>query len=125
MPRIRTFKPQFWGSPEIAAMSRDARLLALGLISFADDDGRFIAGISGINGYVFQNDNLPSSRVMKWYGEVLDTGFVHAYSASGVHYGCIPSWHNHQVINRYTPSKLPPPIDVDCAVRKQGGSTDV
>jgi hypothetical protein len=106
-------------------MSRDARLLALGLISFADDDGRFIAGISGINGYVFQNDNLTSSKVMKWYGEILETGFVHAYSDSGVHYGCIPSWHNHQVINRYTPSKLPAPLDVDCAVRKQGGSTDV
>jgi hypothetical protein len=118
MPRIRTFKPQFWGSPEIAAMSRDARLLALGLISFADDDGRFVAGISGINGYIFPNDDLPSGRVQKWFGEVVASSFVHVYADSGVKYGCIPSWHNHQVINHYLASKLPPPCDIDCAVRK-------
>ena len=119
MPRIRTFKPQFWGSPDIKPMSRDARLLALGLISFADDDGRFIAGISGINGYVYPNDDLPSSKVQKWFSEVVETGFVHTYSECGVKYGCIPSWHNHQVINPYLPSKLPAPTDIECAPRKQ------
>ena len=48
MPRIRTLKPSFWSSPEAAAMTRDARLLTIGLMSFADDDGRFIATIPEI-----------------------------------------------------------------------------
>ncbi len=29
MARIRTIKPTFWGSPEVAGMTRDARLLVL------------------------------------------------------------------------------------------------
>ena len=41
--RIRTIKPSFWGSPTIAPLSRDARLVAIGLMSYADDDGRFLA----------------------------------------------------------------------------------
>ena len=116
MPRIRTIKPSFWSSPEVRVMSRDARLLAVGLISFADDDGRFVSGVAGINGYVFPNDDLPSSRVRRWLGELIDVGFVHAYEVEGVQYGVIPTWHRHQVINRYTPSRLPAP-DIECVER--------
>ena len=56
MARIRTIKPSFWGSPTIAPLSRDARLLAIGLMSYADDDGRFLAATNALNGYVFPND---------------------------------------------------------------------
>ena len=120
MPRIRTLKPTFWTSPEVKRMSRDARLLAIGLISFADDDGRFVAGISGINGYVYPNDDLPNTRVRRWFNECIDVGFVHPYSIDGVEYACMPTWHLHQVINRYTDSKLPAP-DIECAPRKTKG----
>jgi hypothetical protein len=60
MARIRTIKPSFWGSPTVAKLSRDARLLAVGLISMADDDGRFLCSTAAVNGYVFPNDDLPS-----------------------------------------------------------------
>ncbi|MBK9156650.1 MAG: hypothetical protein IPM11_00700 [Micropruina sp.] len=119
MARIRTIKPSFWGSPTVAALSRDARLLAIGLMSFADDDGRFLAALNAINGYVFPNDDLPPTKVKKWLTECEEVGFVHLYALDGVTYGCIPTWHLHQVISRYTPSRLPEP-DVDCAPRNQG-----
>lgn len=122
MARIRTVKPSFWGSKAIAPLSRDARLLALGLISFADDDGRFLASINAINGYVFPNDELPPPKVRKWLNECAKTGLVHEYEAEGIRYGCFPSWHEHQVINRYTPSTLPEP-DVTCAPRRTKATT--
>ena len=34
-----------------------------------------------------------------------------------IRYGVLPTWHEHQVINRYTPSTLPEP-DVQCTPRK-------
>ena len=116
MARIRTIKPSFWGSPTIAKLSRDARLLTAGLISFSDDDGRFLGSITAINGFVFPNDELPSSKVRRWFSEITTVGLIHEYEVDGVRYGCFPSWHEHQVINRYTPSTFPEP-DVPCVPR--------
>jgi hypothetical protein len=116
MSRIRTVKPSFWGSGDVARLSRDARLLALGLVSMADDDGRFLAATTAINGYVFPNDDLPNGKVSKWIEELAASGFIHLYTVCGVRYGVMPTWHLHQKINRHTPSILPPP-DIDCAPR--------
>ena len=121
MARIRTVKPSFWGSGDTAKLSRDARLLALGLVSMADDDGRFLAAATAINGYVFPNDDLPNTKVSKWLDELAASGFVHLYAFDGVRYGVMPTWHAHQKINRYTPSLLPPP-DIECVPR--GSSKD-
>ena len=124
MARIRSMKPTFWGSPEAANMSRDARLLTLGLISHSDDDGRFLGSIASINGAVFPNDDLSPARIRAWLREVVATGMVHLYIVDGVQYGCFPSWHKHQVINRHTPSVLPAP-GVECAPRgKKGGEEE-
>lgn len=111
-------KPSFWGSPEAGRMCRDARLLVLGLISEADDDGRFLGSPAAITGFVFPNDeDITPAKVRKWLGEAADTGMVYLYRVDGIQYGCLPSWHKHQVIDRYTPSTLPPP-DIECAPRK-------
>ncbi len=123
MARIRSIKPSFWGSQEAANMSRDARLLTLGLVSHADDDGRFLGSIASINGTVFPNDDLHPAKVRAWLAEIVATGMVHLYTASGVQYGCFPSWHKHQVINRYTPSVLPTP-GVECAPRRRKGGDE-
>jgi hypothetical protein len=121
MARIRSIKPSFWGSPEAANMTRDARLLALGLISSADDDGRFLGSIAAISGAVFPNDDLSPTKVRAWLSEIVSVGMVHLYTVDGVRYGCFPSWHKHQMINRHTASVLPRP-DVECWPRgKKGG----
>ena len=117
MARIRTMKPSFWGSSTIAHLSRDARLLLLGLISNADDDGRFLASAPAILGTVFPNDDdVTPAKVSRWFGELVHVGIVHPYRAGAVRYGVLPTWHEHQVINRYTPSLLPEP-DIECVPR--------
>jgi hypothetical protein len=115
--RIRTTKPSFWGSGTIAKLSRDARLTTLGLISFADDDGRFLAATNAINGFVYPNDDLPPAKVRRWLDEIANVGLVHEYEVDSIRYGCFPSWHEHQVINRYTPSVLPAPA-IECVPRQ-------
>jgi|LSQX01.3.fsa_nt_gb hypothetical protein len=110
MARIRTIKPEFWGSPEVAAMCRDARLLTIGLISYSDDDGRFLANFAAIAGYVYPNDSdITPRKLARWLDEVAATGMVALYEDRGVRYGHFPSWGKHQVINKRTPSRLPPP----------------
>lgn len=110
--RIRSIKPQFWGDDKIARVSRDARLLALGLISMADDDGRFLASHSSICGYVYPHDSIKPASLTKWLNELQSVGLVHLYEVNGLHYGCFPSYRNHQRISHPQPSSLPAPQDV-------------
>lgn len=120
-PRIRTIKPEFWGSPDVSRLSRDARLLLIGLFSMADDDGRFLASPNAIIGHVYPNDdNVSAAQIRKWLAECSEGDEpVHLYEAERIKYGCLPNWHKHQRINRYTPSKMPAPL-IECALRTRG-----
>lgn len=108
MARIRSIKPSFWSDESVAEMSLEARLLAIGLISFADDEGRFLASTTAVAGYVFPHDRFPASKIQRWMDEVEGTGMVRLYTVRGREYGVFPNW-RHQRINRPTPSVLPAP----------------
>jgi DNA replication protein DnaT len=109
MPRIRTIKPTFWSDEAVANLTRDARLLALGLISFADDEGRFLASPAAIAGYIYPHDVVPPARVRRWLAEVQSTGIVLLYTANGLEYGMFPNYRKHQRISHPQPSTFPHP----------------
>lgn len=114
MARIRTIKPSFWGDHDVAELSRDARLLLIGLISVADDEGRFLASTSAISGYVFPNDDLPPAKVRRWMDEIDATGIVHFYRVGRIEYGVFPKYRKHQRISKPQSSPLPaPPLEGD------------
>jgi hypothetical protein len=112
VPRIRTLKPEYWGDAGVAKLSRDARLLLLGLVSLSDDEGRFLASPPSILGYVFPNDDIRPYRLKAWLAEVEKAGLIHLYSVDGIPYGLILGWSEGataQRINRPHESTLPPP----------------
>ncbi len=111
-PRIRTLKPEMWEDEKIGDISRDARLLFLGLISLADDDGRFRLQPAPLIGKLFPEDGVAPSRFMRWLREITDQELVLLYEAGGKTYGVLPKWHKHQKINRYSPSELPTPVGI-------------
>lgn len=109
MARIRSIKPSLWGDEKVARLSRDARLLFVGLISSADDHGRFLASPQVINGYVFPHDDLPPAKIRKWLDEIAATGLIVLYQPNGLQYGALPHWGDHQRISHPQPSTIPPP----------------
>lgn len=109
--RIRTIKPQFWGSHDTSRLSIHARLLFIGLISMADDEGRFLASPNSVNGFVFPNDDLPPARIRKLLDECADVGVIRLYQIQGINYGLIPTFRAHQRVSHPQPSALPPPAD--------------
>lgn len=109
MPRIRTIKPGLWSDAKVASLSHDARLLLIGLISFADDEGRFIASPAAVRGYVYPHDHVTDGYVRRQLDAVAKAGIVWLYTADGLEVGCFPTWSRHQRINRPTPSVIPPP----------------
>lgn len=106
MARIRSLKPQVWQDEKIGQVSRDARLLFVGLITQADDDGRFLTLPSVICGNVFPRDTDAARKLPKWFAELEAVGLIRLY---GGEYGCLPKWTSHQKISHPTPSILPAP----------------
>src|SRR5215217_4325541 len=99
MARIRTVKPSFWSDGEVAELSIEARFLLLGLISFADDEGRFVASPSAIAGYVYPHDELPPVKLKRWLAELEATRTVRFYVVGSRRYGWFPQYTKHQRIS--------------------------
>ena len=114
MSRIRTVKPSFWSHHKTARVSRDARLLFLGLLNEADDEGRLDGSAKRIAGIVFPHDSdVTARKVDKWLSELALVGLAVPYEACGHWYLVLPGFTEHQVVNRPTPSTLPaPPPDI-------------
>ena len=91
-----------------ADLSRDARLdCSSDSISFADDDGHFIASTSAIGGHVFPHDDLPRDH-QTWLGEIAKRapGMVTLYEVDGRRYDVFRHCRDHQRIGHPQPSVL-------------------
>jgi 5-methylcytosine-specific restriction endonuclease McrA len=107
-PRIRTIKPELWQDEKVGGLSRDARLLFIGLVTMADDEGRLRALPAVILGHCLPYDADALRKVETWLAEVAASGLVTRYVVDGTPYVQINGWTRHQVINRPTNSELPP-----------------
>ncbi|HXO86920.1 MAG TPA: hypothetical protein VN803_15465, partial [Gemmatimonadales bacterium] len=111
--RIRSIKPEMRQDERYARLTYPARELFNGLITMADDEGRFRALTSQIVGHIFPYDEERDAelyqRIREWVAEIKDSGMVLFYLAENVPYGAFRHWAKHQKINRPTPSDLPPP----------------
>jgi hypothetical protein len=109
-PRIRTIKPELWQDQDLQLLPVHARLLFIGLLSNADDEGR-LEGHSGlIRARIFPCDADVTNRRIEGWLEALEEGrFVALYAVSGRPYIEITNWLKHQKINRPTASSIPDP----------------
>lgn len=110
MARIRTVKPEFWGHPKTARISRDARLLFLGLFNESDDEGRQLGSPKKIAGVVFPNDDdVTPKLITKWLDELEREALIHRYSVEGIGYVLIDGFCEHQKVAHPAKSRLPAP----------------
>ncbi len=109
-PRIRTVKPEMWADEKIGALTRDQRLVFVGLITMADDAGRLRALLAAILGHVLPYDTDVTPDVLDgWLGRLADVGLIVRYEHQGVPYIAITGWARHQRIEKPSPSPLPAP----------------
>ncbi len=114
MPRIRTVKPYIWSDEAIGRVSRDARLLFVGMVTQADDDGRLVATASALIGAIYPYDDLSSKQVERWRDELQQAGLVVLYQVGRAVYASLVGFSKHQRIQKRQPSSLPaPPPDDD------------
>ena len=120
MARIRTIKPEFWTSDQVMDVSRDARLLFIGIWNFADDHGRICLKPRTLKARILPADeDVTVADVERMVDELIQAGLILEYWYPSVperyqrvpqaqRYGMITGWH-HQRIDRPQPSKLPDP----------------
>lgn len=108
-PRIRTIKPEIWADERVGDLSHGARLLFIGLITMADDEGRLRELPAAILGHVFPYDDISTAKLSKWLTEIAATGMIVRYTVDGRRYVAFPRWTTHQKVDKGNESSLPVP----------------
>jgi len=102
MARIRTTKPEFWTSEQVADCSLVARLLFIGIWNFCDDHGLHPASIKRLKMEVFPSDQLGNEAIQAMIDELLAVGLLFAYQVDGKDYWQVTGWAKHQKIEKPT-----------------------
>lgn len=112
MARIRTIKPEFWTSEQVADCSPIARLAFIGLWNFCDDNGIHPASVKRLKWEVFPSDSFDEQELQQVVDELIAAGLMLRYLADedGKAYWQITGWHKHQKIERPT-HRFPLPGD--------------
>ena len=108
--RIRTIKPEFWRSADIAALSVEDRLLFIGLWSYVDDNGVGRDDPQLIQCDLYPLDTFTEASVRTHGGlmRLSQQGLITRYEGpGGRRYLQINSWDKHQKINRPSKPRFP------------------
>lgn len=106
MARIRTIKPDFWTDENIVECSVSARLLFIGLLNFADDNGNLVYSAKKIKMQIFPGDSFDCEPLIN---ELITHGLLIEYSVNNSKYLNIKGFKKHQVINRKSKTDIPEP----------------
>lgn len=109
MARIRSIKPEFWTSEQVADCSPTARLLFVGMWNFCDDQGVHPASPKRLKMEVFPADAFTLEQIEGWIDELREAGLIVEYTAEGQDFWAVTGWH-HQKIEKRT-NKYPAPPD--------------
>ena len=109
MPRIRSIKPDFWKDHHLAtSLSRDARLLYIGMWNFADDHGVLEGPAERIKAEVFPYDSV---NIKKLLSELIQLKRLVEYKVGNSFYFWLPKLNKHQKLDRPRDSNLPMPSE--------------
>lgn len=110
MPRIRTLKPEIWQSPQVMRLHHSARLLFIGLITQADDQGRGSAEPLKIRATIYPCDEVTPVDIGQWLDLLAEVGLAEFYQTAdrGPVY-CLTGWKRNQKIDKAKASTFPDP----------------
>lgn len=109
MARKRMIDPTIWADEDFNNLSSDAKILFIGMISNADDEGRLPGNSLYLSANIFPYAGMTKEKAEKLRGEVLARmSSVVLYEVDGKEYLQLKKWDDYQSINRPTPSKYPP-----------------
>ena len=111
--RIRTIKPEFWANEKMAKVDDFTRLLAIGLLNYADDHGYFWANPMLIRGALFPFDE-DSTKIRRSLAQLSADGYIRlGKTADGRVGGQVTKFASHQRVDRPQESRIKDLITFD------------
>ena len=110
MAKPRSIDPLFWDDEDIANLSRDERLMIIGIVTvFADDEGRFPAEANAIRKRLFADDrDITTEIVAGWLSNIAQRWHnFKLYTVRDKQYGWFASWDRWQPMKYKSKSKFP------------------
>jgi hypothetical protein len=115
MARKRMIDPRIWQSEQIAMLTRDQRLLFIGIVSNADDEGRIKGSPLFLKLTIFPGDmDISLDDVRRWRDAIANArdgngqAPIRVYSVNGIEYIDLPNWRKYQRIDKPSASDIPP-----------------
>lgn len=104
--RIRTIKPEFWSHPVLAKLPESARLMAIGLLTYADDEGFFLADPVLVRNALFPFDET-CERLRSDLQNLEQIGYIERiHHPERGFLGRVVKFRDHQKISHPTASKI-------------------
>jgi hypothetical protein len=110
--RIRSIRPEFWSSEDIAKMDWHTRLVYIGLWSYVDDNGvgRDLERLIVADLFPLDEDLTEASlRVHGALKHLQTHGQITRYTVDGKPFLHVTAWDTHQKVNRPSGSRYPLP----------------
>jgi hypothetical protein len=105
----RMIDSSMWSNENFAALPAMARLLQIGMINHADDQGRIKANPLYLSKEIFPYDRVTPTNITKWLELIASNGTVILYTSDGKQYAQLTKWWEYQSLQYASPSDYPPP----------------
>ena len=114
-PRIRSLKPEHTLNFKVGALSDKAYRTWIGLICYADDEGRSLYRPEELKARLFGfQPKTTLTDIHTAISELEGARLVRSYAVNGQSYLALHDWPEHQRVSHPTPSRLPaPPVDIE------------
>lgn len=113
MPRRRMLDPDFWNDSRVKRLSPTERLLFIGMISHADDDGRLLADPAFLRSKIFPYDDFTLEQITSMRDHIIESNpNLQLYQNAGEEYLYFRKWPRYQKPSHPQPSKLPKPPEL-------------
>jgi len=108
--RKRFLTPDIWSDSFFVKLSPQERLLFIGMITLADDEGRLRAAPSYLKGEIFPEDRVTEATTRQFRDRITALNrSVQLYKAAGMEYVQLRNWSKYQRPSHPSPSRLPAP----------------
>lgn len=105
----RMIDSSMWSNENFAALPAMARLLQIGIINHADDQGRIKAHPAYLRSQIFPYDDVAIDDIRNWLQLITQNGTAIIYEADGKEYIQLVKWWDYQSLQYAAPSEYPAP----------------
>ena len=121
--RIRSIRPEFWTSEDMGQLSRDARLLYIGIWSYVDDNGvgRDVEQLIAADLFPFdlsRDARETLAMVSEGLGALCEGGQIIRYQVAGKPYLFVQAWDGNQRVDKPGKARYPRPTCEDAEIRE-------